>query len=161
MREIRIEKVVFNIGCGVTTPIDNAKKILENLTGRTVRISKTLKRSTFNVPKGKNIGCMVTIRKGFDELLRKTLKTKENKIKASSFDGKGNFAFGIKEYIDIPEMEYDPKIGIIGFDVCVTLTRPGYRVKNKKINRKIGKKHAITNEEAIKFISEKYGVKVE
>ena len=43
----------------------------------------------------------------------------------------------------------------------MTLTRPGYRVKNKKINRKIGKKHAITNEEAIKFISEKYGVKVE
>ncbi|MBI5332486.1 MAG: 50S ribosomal protein L5 [Candidatus Aenigmarchaeota archaeon] len=161
MRDIKIEKIVFNVGCGVTTPIENAKKVLEDLTGRTVVIVKTAKRSTFNVPKGKKIGCMVTVRRDFDSLLKRLLSAKENRIKASSFDGVGNFAFGIKEYIDVPGMEYDPKIGIIGFDVCVTLTRAGYRVKHKKLNRKVGKKHVITNEESMKFISEKYGVKVE
>ena len=160
MRNIRIEKVVLNIGCGTTASLDNAKIVLERITNKKPTITKSLKRSTFNVPKGKAIGCMVTIRKDASEFLKKFLESKENTIKSSSFDNNGNFAFGIPEYINIPEMEYDPKIGIIGLDVCVTLERPGYRVKKKRINRKVGKKHRITKDEAIGFMSESFGLKV-
>ncbi|MBI4895761.1 MAG: 50S ribosomal protein L5 [Candidatus Aenigmarchaeota archaeon] len=160
MKEIRIEKVVLNVGCGVTTNIDNAKKVLEQLSGRKIKISKTKKRSTFNVPKGKPMGCVVTIREGTHDLIKRLLKAKNNSLNASSFDNKGNFAFGIPEYIDVPGMEYDPKIGIIGFDVCITLERPGYRVKKKKINRKVGKSHVITKEESQKFAQEMFGIKL-
>ena len=40
--------------------------------------------------------------------------------------------FGIPEYINIPGIEYDPDIGIIGLEACVTLERPGFRIKKKK-----------------------------
>ena len=160
MKGIYIEKVVVNIGCGVSTPLENAKKILESLTKRKVMIIKTKKRSTFNFPKGKEIGCMVTIRDDRNEFLKRLLRSKGNAIDSSSFDKSGNFSFGIKEYIDIPDMEYDPRIGMIGMDVCVTLHRPGYRVKKKKIGSKIGKGHIITKDEAIKFMTENFAIQV-
>ncbi|MCX6815701.1 MAG: 50S ribosomal protein L5 [Candidatus Aenigmarchaeota archaeon] len=161
MKQVNIEKVTLNIGCGTKTNIEHAKKILENFSERKVVITKTKKRSTFNVPKNKDIGVKVTIRKGTEEVLKRLLEAKDYKLKAGNFDNKGNFAFGIKEYIDIPSMEYDPKIAILGFDVCVTLQRPGYRVKRKKLATKIGKKHLITKEDAMNFAKEKLNVTIE
>ncbi len=160
MKNIRIEKIVLNIGCGTTGSLEHAKKILQILTNRDPMIVRTKKRSTFNVPKGREMGCMVTIRSDTHVFLKRMFKAKENSIKSSSFDKQGNFAFGIPEYIDIPGMEYDPKIGILGMDVCVTLVRPGYRVKKKKINTRVGKNHVIKKDEAIKFVSENFGVQV-
>ncbi len=64
----------------------------------------------------------------------------------------GNFSFGIKEYIDLPNVNYDPDIGILGMDVCVTLERPGFRVKKKLKSSKIGKKHLITKDETIEWL---------
>ena len=160
MREIKIEKIVLNIGCGTTTKLEDAKIILEKISGRTVVITKTKKRSTFNVPKNKPIGCKVTIRKGKEELLSKLLVAKENSLSESSFDRTGNFSFGIKEYIDIPGVEYEPKIGMLGFDVCVSLERSGYRTKRKKISSSLGKKHSIKKEDALNFMKEKFKVNV-
>ena len=156
MREIRIDKVVLNIGCGTTMKIDDAKAILEMISGSMVVITKTKKRTTFNVPKDKPIGCKVTVRNGAGELLRRLLTAKENTLSGSNFDNTGNFSFGIKEYIEVPGAEYNPKIGITGFDVCVTLARPGYRVKRKSMVSSIGKKHMIKKEDAIKFVKEKF-----
>jgi len=161
MKEIRIEKIVLNTGLGSKGNVENAVKILKEITGMNPIITKTHKRSTFGVAKGKAIGCKVTVRKNTEELLKKLLIAKENVLKSGNFDRTGNLAFGIHEYIDVPGMEYDPKIGIIGFDVCVTLERPGYAVKRKKISKKIGHDHMITKEEAMKFIKEKFGVKIE
>ena len=161
MREIKIEKVVLNIGCATKTNLDHAKKVLEMISIKKAIIVKSKKRSTFNFPKGKDIGCKVTLRKGTTELLKNLLKAKNNILQAKSFDSKGNFAFGIPEYIDVPGMEYDPKIGILGFDVCITLERNGYRVKKKRLNKKIGKNHVITKEEAQKFAQEHLGAKIE
>ncbi len=62
MRLIRVEKAVLNIGCGTKLPIENAKTVLERLTNATVVITKTKRRSTFNVPRDKPIGCKVTVR---------------------------------------------------------------------------------------------------
>ena len=158
MKDIRIEKIVLNIGCGVKYQIENARKILENISGKKAVITKTVKRSTFGVPKGKNIGCKVTIRKNKKEFLKRLFEAKEE-LNESNFDDTGNLSFGIKEYIDVPGMEYDPGIPITGFDVSVTLERPGYSIARRKISSKIGKGHRIKKEEAISFIKE-FGIKV-
>jgi large subunit ribosomal protein L5 len=82
-------------------------------------------------------------------------------VKASSFDENGNFAFGIKEHIEIPGTKYVPELGIFGMDVIGTLERPGYRIKRRRIRPAlIGKSHRITKEEAIKFISEKFAAQI-
>lgn len=161
MRQIRLEKIVLNIGCGTKTNVENAKKILEMVSGSRCVITKTRRRNTFNVPKDTPIGCKVTIRKNRDEFLKKLLLAKENKLKQENFDSTGNFAFGVKEYIDVPGTEYDPKIGIIGFDVCISLERPGYSIRRRRIESKVGKKHLIKKEEAIAFVKDKFGVVVE
>ena len=159
MKKIRIEKVVLIIGCGTNYPIENAKKILEEVSGKKAIVVKTKRRSTFGVTKGKEIGCKVTIRKNTKEFLKRILEAKE-KLEESNFDDTGNLSFGIKEYIDVPGMEYDPSIAITGFDVSVTLERPGYSIKRRKIAGKIGKGHLIKKEEAIEFIRKEFGVKV-
>jgi large subunit ribosomal protein L5 len=85
----------------------------------------------------------------------------ENKISRSSFDKQGNFAFGIKEHIEIAGVKYDPDIGIFGMDVCVTMSRPGYRVKNRRKRKtSIGPKHVLTPEESIAFIKDTLGVEI-
>jgi len=161
MRVEKIEKITLNIGCGTKSPVDHAKSILEMISNRKVVITHTKKRSTFNVPKNKPIGCKVTIRKGADEFLRKLLHAKDNKLREENFDSNGNFSFGVKEYIDVPGIEYEPKLGILGFDVCVTLERPGYRVKRKKLSTRVGKNHRITKEDTMRFVKEKFDVVIE
>src|SRR3989338_5594931 len=161
MRDIKIEKITLNIGCGTKTPIDTATTILKNVSGGKVVITKTKKRSTFNVPKNKEIGCKITLRKNTIPFLKRLLEAKENKLRMSNFDRTGNFSFGIREYIDVPGMEYDPKLGVLGFDVCVTLERPGYRVKRKRLSSTVGKAHLIKKEEAIEFAKEKLGIQIE
>jgi large subunit ribosomal protein L5 len=161
MRKIRIEKIVLNIGLGTSGNYENAKRVLESLTQCKAVPTRTRKRTTFNVPKGRVIGCKVTVRKDTDKLFKKLIEGRENRLEKSCFDDGGNLSFGIKEYIDIPEMRYDPKIGIIGFDVCIRLERPGFSISRKKTRSKIGKRHRITKEEAMKFISERFGVVIE
>jgi large subunit ribosomal protein L5 len=160
MRDLNIEKITLNIGCGTKMSIDHAKKILDMISKRNSVITRTRKRTTFNVPKNKEIGCKVTIRKECEEFLKRMLDARENRLSKNNFDEVGNFSFGIKEYIDVQGAEYDPKIGVLGFDVCVTMQRPGYRVKRKRLSSKLGKKHVITKDESIDFVKEKFGVNI-
>lgn len=152
MMQVRLEKVALNMGSGTSTQrLEASKKILEKLTGRKVMITKTRKRTTFNVPKNKPIGAMVTVRGGAAAaLLKRLMQANENLIAPSQFDRTGNFSFGVKEYIHVPGMTYEPTIGIVGLDVAVTLERRGFRVKRKGLGRGvIGKNHRITPEEAL------------
>ena len=160
MREIRIEKVTLNIGCGEGgEKLERALKLLEKLTGKKPVITKTHKRTTFGMAKNRPIGAKVTLRKNHAyEFLKRAFKAIDNKLPASCFDEFGNFSFGIKEYIDIPGIKFDPEIGILGMDVCVTLERPGYRVKRKKLKRKIGKTHVIKKHEAMEWVKKTFGV---
>ncbi len=164
MRRIRIEKITLNIGAGPhPEDIPKAKKILETISKRKVVVTRTRKRTTFNVPKGKEIGVMVTLR-GRDalETLKLLLASKDSKLSAQSFDSTGNFSFGVAEYINIPGIKYDPAIGIMGLDVAVTLERPGYSIKRRRIKAKaVGKRHRITKEEAMGFAGSQLGVAVE
>ncbi|MEM3363942.1 MAG: 50S ribosomal protein L5 [Candidatus Micrarchaeia archaeon] len=164
MKDIRIDKIVVNIGVGKAgEPLDNAVALIERLTGRkAVRTTSRTRNPTWGLRKGLPIGTKVTLR-GTDAetFLKKAFEAVGRKIRASSFDGRGNFAFGVKEYIDFPGVKYDPKIGMLGFDVCVSLKRPGYRVANRKISAAaIGKKHIIQDSEAQEFVSKAFGVKV-
>jgi large subunit ribosomal protein L5 len=122
MREIRIEKITLNMGCGTDkNKLDRAKKLLETLSGQKVLTTLSKKRSTFGVIKGKPIGVKVTLRKeNALKFFRGALSAVDNELKESQID-EGNFSIGIKEYIDLPDVQYDPEVGIVGLDVCVTL----------------------------------------
>ncbi|RLE96433.1 MAG: 50S ribosomal protein L5 [Thermoprotei archaeon] len=164
MRRVFIGKVVVHIGVGESGErLARAAKVLEELTGQkpTFRKAKrTIKE--FGIKRGENIACMVTLRgeKAY-EFLKKALAAVDYKIKESSIDERGNFAFGIKEHIHIPGARYDPAIGIFGMDVIVALERPGYRVARRRRRRSsIGKNHYVTKEEAIQFIEKVLGAKV-
>ncbi len=163
MREIRIEKVVVNVAVGKSgEPLEKAKKILEELTESrpAVRNAKKTIRD-FGIHKGEPIAVIATLRKEKGvELLKRLLAAKNNRLKASSFDGYGNVSFGIKEHIDIPGVKYKPELGIIGMDVCITLERKGYRVARRKLKKsKIGKEHRVKKEEAIEFFKG-FGVEI-
>ena len=163
MREIQIKKITLNIGCGDDSEkIEKSVKLLELLTEMKPLVTKSKRRSTFGVTKGKPIGTMVTLRgKKAEEFLKVSLQALENKIKSSQFDSEGNFSFGIKEYIDIPGIKYRHEIGMLGLDISVTLERAGYRIKRRKIQqRKIPTKHKIKKEEAINWLKEKFGVEI-
>ena len=89
------------------------------------------------------------------------LVAKDNQINGKAFDNEGNLSFGIKEHIDIPGIKYDPQIGILGLEVSVSLARPGFNVKLKSGRKtKIGKNHRITKNDASKFLTEEFGVKI-
>jgi len=164
MRAIRLEKVVLNIGVGEGgEKLTKAEKVLEQLTGR--KPARTLARRTvreWGVRQGEPIGCLVTLRgEGAEEMLKRLLRAVEGKLKAGAFDERGNFSFGIKEHIDVPGVTYDPDIGIFGMDVCVSLGRPGYRIKHRRRQpHKIPASHLLTKQEAMDFMGERFGVQV-
>jgi large subunit ribosomal protein L5 len=164
MRQIRLDKLTINIGAGDAGPkLEKGQKIIKKITGGTVMITKSLKRSTFGVAKGRPIGAMTTLRgPAARQLLEKLLLAVEGRLKKKSFDSNGNFSFGIKEYINIPGIKYDPDVGILGMDVCVTLRRPGYRVKDRMIRpASVGKSHRIKPEEAQEWAKKEFGIKVD
>jgi large subunit ribosomal protein L5 len=163
MKEIRLEKVTLNIGAGEAGPkLETAKKLLEKLSGTKVVVTITHKRTTFGGAKKRPIGVKVTLRgEKARAFLANALKANENKLKPTQFDKQGNFSVGIKEYIDLPGVKYDPEIGILGMDVCATLSRPGYRVARRKTRPgKIGKGHKITAEEAMEWAKKEFNVMI-
>ncbi len=164
MKEIRIEKTTVNIGVGEAGErLDNEIKVIEQLTKKkAVKTLCKVKQPGWGIREGLTIGAKITLRgKNAEEFLKSTFIAKQNELSNKNFDRTGNFGFGIKEHIEMPGVKYDPKLGIIGFDVLVTLERPGYRLKRRKIKKSsVGNKHRITKEEAIAFVKEKFGVEI-
>ena len=160
----RIEKIVVNISVGKSgEPLEKATKVLKEITGQTPckRKAKESVRD-FNIRKGESIACIVTMRgERAIEFLNKALPVIDKKLSRRSFDKQGNFSFGLKEHIELPGVKYDPDVGIFGMDVCVTVIRPGYRVKTRrKKASKIGARHVLTPEESIAFVKETLGVEI-
>jgi large subunit ribosomal protein L5 len=164
MRMPRIEKVVVNLNVGKSgEPLEKANKVLAEITGQTPvkrKAKKTIR--DFGIREGESIAVVVTLRKQKAiDFLKKVLPVVENKVLKRAFDERGNFAFGLKEHIEIPGVKYDPEIGIFGMDVCVTVNRPGQRIKiRRKQNKSIGPKHLLTPEESIVFIKQTLGVEI-
>ncbi|MFT4297571.1 MAG: 50S ribosomal protein L5 [Candidatus Woesearchaeota archaeon] len=166
MRDIRIEKITLNVGAGKDQSLlEKGMKLLKNITGIDPVKTVTNKRiPSWGVRPGLPIGTKLTIRdkNKVNDLVSRFLKAKENKLKSSCFDKNGNVSFGIHEYIDIPGLEYDPEIGIIGFQICITLERPGFSLKRKSLNKKpIGKKHLISQDDSISFMKNEFKIEVE
>lgn len=164
MRNIKIEKVTLNVGAGKDqTRLEKGILLLKNITGINPVKTFTNKRiPSWGLRPGLPIGCKLTLRKKkAEEILLKLLDAKDNKLSQHQFDKEGNIAFGIHEYIDIPGIKYDPEIGIMGLEVCITLERPGFRIKRRKImKRKLSNKHRIKKEEVMDFMKKKFNVKV-
>jgi len=164
MQSVRLEKVTLNIGAGEGgDKLERAKTLLQRLTEHTPIITLARERNaTWKLKKGDPIGVKVTVRgKPAAELLKKALTAVESKVKASSFDSGGNVAFGVREYIDFPGAKYDAALGMMGFDVCVTLAKAGRRVALRRIRRAhVPKKQRVSKSEAQAFMSSSFGAKV-
>ena len=164
MNDVQLEKVTVNIGVGQGgQPLENAKKLLEQLTGsKAIHTLSRTRNPTFNLKKGEPIGVKVTLRnEPAIQFVKKALVARENKVSQKNFDRTGNIAFGVPEYIDFPGMKYNPEIGILGFDVCVPLEKPGTRIKRRKIApRKLPQKQRVSQSEAEAFMIKTFAVNV-
>jgi large subunit ribosomal protein L5 len=164
MLKPKIEKVVVNLNVGKSgEPLENASKVLKELTDQTpvkMKAKKTIR--DFGIRQGEPIAAVVTLRKQKAiDFLKKVLPVVDNKISRSSFDKQGNFAFGIKEHIEIAGVKYDPDVGIFGMDICVTMARPGYRVKARRRQKAhVGAKHMLTADESVAFVKQTLGVEI-
>ena len=164
MRSIKLAKVTVHIGVGKSGEmLEKARKVLQDITGQkpcTRQAKRTVK--DFGIREGEPIACLTTLRgDAANAFLKRGLEAVSNSLKRSSFDENGNFAFGVKEHIEIPGTKYQPEVGIFGMDIIGTLERPGFRVKRRRIRpSKVGKRHRVTREDAIKFVTEKYGIQV-
>ena len=156
MRKIRIEKIVLNVG-GIAENLEKGFKLLSFITKRKPAKMKSKKRiPSLEVRPGLEVGAVVTIRKNKEELLKRLLAAIENTLRKKQISI-NNFSFGIKEYLEIPGMEYQRDIGIAGLDVTIVFKRAGRRVRLKKMKKgKISKKQIITKEEIIKFMEDNF-----
>lgn len=160
MREIRIEKLTLNIGAGKDQQVlSKGEKLIEQLTGVKPVKTKTQKRIPgWGLRPGLPIGVKLTLRgETATKLISRLLSAKSFILQQSNIDNAGNISFGIPEYIDIEGAKYDPEIGIMGLQACITLERPGYRVKKRRIRpAKPSEKHRISPEEAKQFMIEQF-----
>jgi large subunit ribosomal protein L5 len=134
MQVPRLEKIVVNMGVGEA--VQDSKKVeaaasdLTAITGQHPVITKA-KRSiaTFKLREGMSIGCVVTLRRQrmyefLDRLITVALPRVRDfrGISGKSFDGRGNFALGLKEQLVFPEIDYDRVDAVRGMNVVVVTT---------------------------------------
>ena len=164
MKKIDIEKITLNICVGQPGDnLDKSIKLLNKITNCKPIQTKAKKRiPTWSIRPGLAIGCKVTLRgKKAKDLLKRLLDSKNNILNENNFYDQCNLSFGIPEYIDIPGVEYDSSIGIIGLEVAITIKRPGFRIKNRKIKTKsIPKKHKISRQEAIDYMKNEFKINI-
>jgi len=162
MKEAVIDKVTLNIGVGhAGVELENAKVLLERLSGsKAIETLAKVRNPVFHIKKGDPIGAKTTLRgSSAIEFVKKALKAKDFKLSKKSFDPYGNFSFGVAEYIEFPGAKYDPKIGMIGFDVCISLKRRGgWRVlRRRHAKSEISKSHRLTKEDGMGFATKNLG----
>jgi large subunit ribosomal protein L5 len=165
MDKPRIEKVVVNIGVGQSGErLVKAEKLLEKFVNRKpARTTSKHKIPAWGLKKNEPIGCKVTVRgEEAVEFIKRGLNARDNILPLSCFGDNGTISFGVTEYIDIQGLKYDPEIGVFGMNFNIILERPGFRIKSRKrLKKKIPNRRMVTQEEAISFMKEKFGVEVE
>ena len=130
----KLEKVIVNVACGESK--NNAKEIeaickdIATITGQKPITRKARKSvANFKLREGETVGVMVTLRgdkmyEFLDRLFSVALPRVRDfrGINPNSFDGRGNYAFGLKEQLIFPEIEYDKVDKIRGMDICICTT---------------------------------------
>jgi len=157
MRKIKIEKIVLSCGAK-SADLEKARKLLEFISGMKAQVITSRKRiPDFGVRPGLEVGTRVTLRgETALQLLARLLAAINNNIAEESISN-NHFSFGIKEYIEIPGIEYKRDIGIRGLNVTVDFIRAGVRVKRRKIKRgKLPKRQHVSDNEIIKFMEENF-----
>ena len=133
----RLDKIVLNIGCGAEAVRDSkkAKSAQEDLTaiaGQKAVVTKAKKSiAGFKVREEMALGVKVTLRKDrmyefVDRLITIALPRVRDfrGLNPKSFDGRGNFAMGMKEHIVFPEIDFDKVDEVWGMDIIITTTAP-------------------------------------
>lgn len=164
MRDLRVEKVVVNIGVGEAGErLAKAEKVLEMVTKQkpVETLSKTVNRD-LGIREGMPLGCKVTLRgEEAIEFVKQALSIREMRVPEYSFDKEGNMSFGISDYTDFEGMKYDPEIGIFGMDISVVLRRPGNRITQRALlKRRIPKSHRVDRDEAIQYMKDNFQIEV-
>ena len=130
----KLDKIVINMGVGEAKDnskvLETAVKELEIITGQKVVTTKAKNSvANFKIREGMPIGCKVTLRgekmyEFLDRLVNLALPRVRDfrGVSADSFDGRGNYAMGIKEQIIFPEIEYDKIDKVRGMDVIIVTT---------------------------------------
>ena len=130
----KIDKIVINMGVGEATQdkkkVDKAAEEMALIAGQKPVITKAKKSvATFKLREGMPIGCKVTLRREkmyefLDRLITVALPRVRDfrGLNPKSFDGRGNYAMGLKEQIIFPEINYDRIDSVRGMDVIVTTT---------------------------------------
>lgn len=130
----KIEKIVVSVGCGDCK--DNAKAldaVIKDITAITGQhaVATVAKKSVanFKLREGMHVGVKVTLRQDrmwefLDRLFNVALPRVRDfrGINPNSFDGRGNYAFGIKEQLIFPEIDYDKIDAVRGMDICICTT---------------------------------------
>jgi large subunit ribosomal protein L5 len=164
MRNITVQKLTLNIGAGKDQVVlEKAQKLLNTISGVTSVRTVTQKRiAAWGLRPGLPIGVKVTLRKKQAlELIPRLLYSKDMKLATNNFDDNGNVSFGIKEYTDIRDARYDPEIGSMGLQCSITLSRPGSRIKIRKVlKRLVPIHHRVSKVDAIKFMKDNFGAKL-
>ena len=164
MKELRIAKVVLNIGVGEAGErLGKAETVLEKLSG--CKPVRTLSKSTnrdLGIRLGMPIGCKVTLRgENAMKFLKESLWVRENRLPAYCFSKTGGVSFGIPDYTDFPDQKYDPDIGIFGMDINVVLERPGHRVRRRRRrSAKVAMSHRTNADDARAWFVENYGINI-
>jgi large subunit ribosomal protein L5 len=134
MQVPRVEKIVVNVGCGDAR--DNAKAIeavvrdISTITGQKAVVTRAKKSvANFKLRTGMAVGVKVTLRQDkmwefLDRLLNVALPRVRDfrGISANAFDGRGNYALGLKEQLVFPEIDYDKIEKIRGMDIVICTT---------------------------------------
>ncbi|MBN2546159.1 MAG: 50S ribosomal protein L5 [Spirochaetes bacterium] len=130
----KIEKIIINMGLGIAIQdkkkLDSAVNELSTITGQKAVKTKSKKSiANFKLRDGMEIGCKVTLRGDrMYEFLERLINYSIPSIKdfrglnPNSFDGYGNYTFGIKEHIIFPEIDYDKIEDIKGMNITITTT---------------------------------------
>ena len=130
----RLDKIVVNVGCGDardnTKAIEAVVKDITAITGQKAVITKARKSvANFKLREGMPVGVKVTLRADkmwefLDKLFNVALPRVRDfhGISANSFDGRGNYALGVKEQLIFPEIDYDKIEKIRGMDIAICTT---------------------------------------
>ena len=130
----KLDKIVINMGVGEAKEnakvLDTAIKDLETITGQKAVVTRAKKSvANFKLREGMPIGCKVTLRgekmyEFTDRLVNLALPRVRDfrGVNPDAFDGRGNYALGIKEQLIFPEIEYDKVDKVRGMDVIVVTT---------------------------------------
>ena len=156
MRDIKLEKVVLNIG-GVAEKLDKGTILLETISGKkSAKVKATKRIPTWSVRPGLEVGVKVTLRgKEALDMVKKLLPAIDNVLKEKQIQD-NCFSFGIHEYIEIPGVEYIREVGIMGFEVTVVFTRAGKAVEKKKVKRGKSRRLTVTRKEIEEYLITKF-----